>query len=202
MPVDVEVDAVAVLLGAHAVGEPAEPGQVVAGVEVLAVLAGEPLAGFDLAGKLFFLALVHASRLVGSADFIQGRAELSGPAPHQLVLDADEHPAPWPPQNPPKPAHPSPLRRTRGSPAPRSRRHRAAKAGARGLREQRHFTRDDHQRPVLLQRDGGRSLQQILGQPERNTGDGFGARRGRRSCRRSGRNRSTARQRDRQQARA
>ena len=40
VPVDVEVDGVAVLRGADAVREAAQPGEVVAGVEVLAVLRG------------------------------------------------------------------------------------------------------------------------------------------------------------------
>src|SRR5690606_8111368 len=48
VPVDVEHHPVGVEQGAPVVGEPPEPGEVVAGVQVLAVLAGEPLAGVDL----------------------------------------------------------------------------------------------------------------------------------------------------------
>ena len=48
VPVDVEEDGVAVLLGAQAVGETAQPGQVVGRVEVLTVLPGEALARCDL----------------------------------------------------------------------------------------------------------------------------------------------------------
>ena len=52
VPVDVEVDDVAVLLGAHLVGQAAQPGQVVGLVQSLAVLAGQPLAGGHLLREL------------------------------------------------------------------------------------------------------------------------------------------------------
>ena len=55
--VDVEEDPVAVALGAHAVSQAAEPGQVVAGVQILAIGSGQALAGFDLGFELFFSTL-------------------------------------------------------------------------------------------------------------------------------------------------
>ena len=68
MPVDVEVDDVAVLLGPHPVGQAAQPGQVVGVVEILAVLAGEALARLDLLGEfgLAGLGQRHVPRVRGS----------------------------------------------------------------------------------------------------------------------------------------
>ena len=59
VPVDVEHHPVAVHLGAPVVRQPAEPGQVVAGVQGLAVLAGQPLARVDLRLELTLQPGVH-----------------------------------------------------------------------------------------------------------------------------------------------
>ena len=59
MAVDVEEDAVAVLAGAHEVGQPAQPGEIVAVVEILTVLLGQPLSRDDLVLELALAPVIH-----------------------------------------------------------------------------------------------------------------------------------------------
>ena len=59
VPVDVEHHPVAVHLGAPVVRQPAEPGQIVAGVQRVAVRAGQPLARVDLCLELTLQSGIH-----------------------------------------------------------------------------------------------------------------------------------------------
>src|SRR5262249_2836878 len=80
VPVDVEHHPVAVELGAPVVGEPAEPGEVVAGVERLAVLAGEASPLVHLRFKIALQPGVHPASPSRPPPSVRPSPGPSGPA--------------------------------------------------------------------------------------------------------------------------
>ena len=86
MAVDVEVRDVAVELGALGVGQGAEPGQVVAVVEVLAVLLIETLARRDLLGQLGLAVLTERH-----TSSVRGPSQLLVPSPACVSVDDISH---------------------------------------------------------------------------------------------------------------